>query len=317
MEYKPSHSSLDSTLAAALHHSKHRKIIAILGSSASGKTALAHAMAREKDCEIFSLDSLSIYKEIDIASAKPTSLEQSQVRYHALNVLYPYEKSNAMLFYTLLCHTLATMPQDKPLLIVGGSSFFLKSIVQGLSPMPSLDEYEPWVESLGDLQAQYALLCEIDKEYSQNISPHDTYRIRKALMLFKATSQPPSQYFATHAPSPFPLPLHIFALDKPRDELRADILKRCEYMLAQGIIDETRKVLERYGAHAPALQAIGTKECVQFLQGRIESVQALKQELFFHTCQLAKRQRTFNRTQFPTISILHKQDLEAQLLQLL
>nr|WP_317404675.1 tRNA (adenosine(37)-N6)-dimethylallyltransferase MiaA [uncultured Helicobacter sp.] len=293
------------------------KIIAILGSSGSGKTALAHEIALQKGCEIFSLDSLGIYKGFDIASAKPTPLERTQVCYYALDVLSPSEKSNAMLFFTLLCECVLHLKPDTPLLIVGGSSFFLKSIVEGLSPMPNLQGYEGWLESLGELKEQYAFLHSIDTHYANKIAPQDTYRIHKALSLYKATQLKPSEYFATHKPLPFPLPLEIFALDKPRDELRADILKRSQKMIEQGIVEETKEILESYGEGIPPLNAIGPKECVAFLQGRITSLESLQQELFFHTCQLAKRQATFNRTQFPKISLLSKHDLQNEIYKLL
>ena len=285
------------------------KIIAILGSSGSGKTALAHDIALQKGCEIF--------KGFDIASAKPTPLEKTQVRYHALDILSPSEKSNAMLFFTLLCECILNLKPDTPLLIVGGSSFFLKSIIEGLSPMPDLQGYEKWIESLGSLQECYAFLCSIDKEFAQKIAPQDTYRIHKALSLSKATQLKPSEYFATHKPLPFPLPLEIFALDKPKDELRADILKRSQKMIEQGIVEEIKEIVEAYGEGIPPLNAIGPKECLAFLQGKLTSLESLKQELFFHTCQLAKRQATFNRTQFPKITLLPKHDLQQEIYKLL
>ncbi|WP_300451589.1 tRNA (adenosine(37)-N6)-dimethylallyltransferase MiaA [uncultured Helicobacter sp.] len=286
------------------------KLIAILGSSGSGKSALAHRVALEYDCEIFSLDALSIYKYIDIASAKPTPLEQSQVRYHAISLLEPHQRSNAMLFANLLAQAIAQLPPSKPLLIVGGSSFFLKSIIEGLSPMPPLESCKEWVDSLGSLSAQYMALQEIDEKYAKSLSPTDTYRIHKALALFKATAIPPSTYFATHKKIPFAHHIEIFVLEREREALRERIALRCGKMIESGIVEETRLVLESYGAQAPALQAIGTKECVAFLQGEIDSLEALKEQIYFHTCQLAKRQRTFNRTQFSQVTHLEEEVLE-------
>lgn len=292
------------------------RLIAIIGASGSGKSALAHRIAMEQNCEIFSLDSLSIYKYIDIASAKPTPLEQSQVHYYALNILEPYQKSNAMIFKELLLQAIAHTKAHcahKPLLIVGGSSFFLKSIIEGLSPMPALEEHETWVKSLGDIAAQYAQLVQIDKAYAQSITPTDTYRIHKALALFKATNMPPSVYFETHKKQPLGYDIEIFSLECEREELRKRIAKRTKMMIAQGIVEEVKAILESYGAQAPALRAIGTKECVNFLQGKITSLHQLEEQIFFHTCQLAKRQRTFNRTQFAHITHLEEKALEARL----
>lgn len=296
------------------------RLIAIIGASGSGKSALAHRIAIEQNCEIFSLDSLSIYKYIDIASAKPTPLEQAQVRYHALNLLEPSQKSNAMLFKNLLLQTLTYLKENAPhtpLLIVGGSSFFLKSIIDGLSPMPPLQSYEKWVDSLGDLAAKYNVLCEIDSTYAHNIKPNDSYRICKALALFKATNMPPSVYFANHRKEPLGYDIEIFSLECERNELRERIAKRTKAMIQQGIVEEVQKVLGSYGTQVPALRAIGTKECVEFLQGKIPSLQKLQEQIFFHTCQLAKRQRTFNHTQFSHITHLQEYDLEKALIRLL
>lgn len=285
------------------------KLIALLGSSGSGKSALAHEIALQEGCEIFSLDSLSIYKHIDIASAKPTILERSEVCYHALDVLEPNEPSNAMIFKSLLesaiCNT-----QSKALLIVGGSSFFLKSIIEGLSPMPELSAYAQWVESLGGLSEQYAYLRNIDESYARALKPTDAYRIQKALALFKATNTPPSKYFATHAKIPFKHPIEILCLEREREELRSRIAKRTKQMMELGIIEETESLLRHYGSNFPASRAIGTKECIAFLQGRIESRQILEEQIFFHTCQLAKRQNTFNRTQFVKLQHLDEYKLK-------
>ena len=86
-------------------------------------------------------------------------------------------------------------------------------------------------------------------------------------------------------------------------------------MIQKGIVEEVQNVLEAYGAQAPALNAIGAKECVNFLQGKVATLQQLEEQIFFHTCQLAKRQRTFNRTQFTQITHLKEKALEAQLIQ--
>lgn len=292
------------------------KLIAILGASGSGKSALAHRLALEYGCEIFSLDSLSIYKYVNIASAKPTPFEQSQVCYYALDYLEPNQKSSAMLFANLLEQTIAKIKDnDKPLLIVGGSSFFLKSIIDGLSPMPPLNLYKNWIDALGNLADKYRFLQDIDEEYAKKIAPTDTYRICKALAIYKATNMPPSLYFATHKKKPFKHHIKIFILERRRDELRNLIAKRCENMMRNGIVQETQQLLESYGAEAYALKGIGTKECVGFLQGHIHSLKALQEQIFFHTCQLAKRQCTFNRTQFTQAIHLEEKSLEKELIK--
>ena len=295
------------------------RLIAILGSSGSGKSALAHTIAKEKGCEIFSLDSLGIYKGLDVIAAKPTNEEQREVRYYALNHLAPDEPSNALLFKTLLESAIASAEQNraKALLIVGGSSFFLKSFIEGLSPMPELEEAMAWVSTLGSLGECYARLQEIDPLHASSLSPSDTYRIHKALALYKASGLPPSEYFSTHPKQPFAYPMELFCLTREREELRGRILRRSEAMLANGAIDEVRAVLDGYGEEACALKAIGAKECLGFLKGEIDSEAKLLEQIYFHTCQLAKRQATFNRTQFQNLAHLNALELEQKLREIL
>lgn len=285
------------------------RLIALLGSSGSGKSEIAHNLALRYDCEIFSLDSLSIYKRLDIVSAKPSKKQQGEVRYHAVDILEPNEPSNAMLFHTLLTQTIKVL--HKPLLIVGGSSFFLKSMLEGLSPTPTISqETERWVKNIGSVAEQYAFLQQIDSEFATKIKASDTYRIHRALSLYKATQMSPSQYFQTHPKVPFPYPMTLYSLTREKEELRTRIAKRTKTMIEQGIVNEIESVIKSYGENIPSLQAIGAKECVMYLNGKIPSLQELETQIFHHTCQLAKRQRTFNRTQFS--SIIHLDSLSLQ-----
>lgn len=281
------------------------RLIALIGSSGSGKSALAHKLAQAFDCEIFSLDSLSIYQEIDIASAKPTLQEQNEVCYYALDILKPNQPSNAMLFKNLLEQSIITSyaKGKKVLLIVGGSSFFLKSIIEGLSPMPQiLPEHKEKVQSVGDLNAKYKLLNTLDSVYAQKINPKDTYRIEKALEIYFSTNCAPSAYFTSHPKRPFVYPIEIFCICWEKETLRKRIAQRTAKMMRQGIVEEAKKLWQHYESNAPALQCIGIKECIAFLESRIPSLKELEETIFYHTCQLAKRQRTFNRTQFSHIT---------------
>lgn len=292
------------------------RLIALIGSSGSGKSALAHKLALTFDCEIFSLDSLSIYQEIDIASAKPTLQEQNEVCYYALNILKPDQPSNAMLFKNLLEQSIidSRAKGKKVLLIVGGSSFFLKSIIEGLSPMPQiLPKHKEKVQSIGDLNTKYMLLNTLDSVYAQKITPKDTYRIEKALEIYFATNCAPSVYFASHPKVPFAYPIEIFCIHWERETLRKRIAQRTAKMMEQGIIEEAKKLWQHYESQAPALQCIGIKECIAFLESRISSIKELEEMIFYHTCQLAKRQRTFNRTQFSRITHGEFDEIEKKL----
>lgn len=277
------------------------KIIALVGSTCSGKTQLALHIARKIQAHIFSLDSLSIYKNIDIASAKPSKKDREGIRHFALNVLSPDSKVNAGIFIDILHSAVEICKRDnKPLLIVGGSSFYLKSIINGLSPKPKLDNSQNAL--FAELKAkpikqQYEFLCNIDSKYASNIKPTDSYRILRGLEIFALSNQPPSLFFKLNPPKPFPLPIICYNLLLDKDILHKTIERRTSNMLKNGIICEAQTLLRLYGDNIQPFKSIGLKECLQFLQGKI-NINDLESLINIHTKQLAKRQRVFNKTQF-------------------
>ena len=146
-------------------------MFAIIGPTASGKSDLAISLAKKLNYEILSLDSLSIYKEIDIASAKPSPHELSLVKHYGINEIYPNEHFNVSKFIEIL----KSIPH-KNIIIVGGTSFYLKALISGISKMPEITE-EIKKEAKNK---NYEFLQKIDPFYASKISPNDTYRIQKA-----------------------------------------------------------------------------------------------------------------------------------------
>ena len=291
-------------------------LIAILGPSGSGKSACAMELAPLLDAEIFSLDSLSIYKEMDILSAKPSLTDRAQVKHYGIDVLDIPQSSNAALFKSLLLEAIE-QTQKRCLLIVGGSSFFLKAIMQGLSPMPSLNaESRHAIEQkIAALKNPYDFLHSIDAESALKLKPQDTYRIHKSLEIFFATQMPPSSYFKANPPQSFPHPIHPFALQISRQILRQRVEARTEMMLEHGGLEEMQNLLTRYEPSCQPFKAIGPKECISFLQGAI-TYPMLKEQITNHTMQLAKRQNTFNKTQFCDLVFLEKDALFDEILRL-
>ncbi len=284
------------------------KIFAIIGATCSGKSALSLQLAPLLNALIFSLDSLCIYKEIDIASAKPSSSELALIQHFAINVLYPNEHVSAHVFLQLLHDSIAyCMQKEKNLLIVGGSSFYLKAIIQGLSPLPNNTiinnaDYIAMIQQ--PLQQQYAFLTHIDKEYAKKINANDTYRIHKALEIFFQTAITPTQFFIQNPATPFPLPIHTYNLIVERDLLHTQIAKRTNNMIANGILDEAQYLLAHYGETIQPFKSIGLKECLMVLQNKL-NIQDLATQITTHTRQLAKRQNTFNRTQLQDAIPIH------------
>lgn len=276
------------------------RLIAILGGSGSGKSQLGLELAKKYNCEIFSLDSLSIYQEIDIASAKPTKEELESVFHYAINILSPTEHNNATLFDTLLKEAIeSTQKKGKDtLLIIGGSSFYLKAIIEGLSPLPTLtqEQSQRIKEQIASLLSPLDFLLTL--EPSLPFSHNDTYRIHKFLEIYFSTGLAPSIYFQNNPKIPFPYRIEKYALTLPREVLRERIAQRSKKMLEQGIINEAKYLLEKYGEGIQPFGSIGLKECKEYLEGKIGSKEELISLISTHTAQLAKRQSTFNRTQF-------------------
>ncbi|MGL2848629.1 tRNA (adenosine(37)-N6)-dimethylallyltransferase MiaA [Helicobacter pylori] len=272
--------------------------MALLGPSGSGKSALSIELAQELDAEIFSLDSLSIYKDINIASAKPSLKERKNIKHYALDCLNIDEKNNAPLFKTLLEDAIRVSSKEI-LLIVGGSSFYLKSILEGLSRMPKLsgEEIVKIEREIATLSNPYIFLKSIDPNMAFKIHPNDTYRIHKALEIFYATHTPPSEYFKTNPKKPFEHAISLFALSIEKNVLHSNIKQRTKNMLHSGLIEEIKALYIKYPKDSQPFKAIGVKESILFLEKRL-TLKELEEAIISNTMKLAKRQNTFNKTQF-------------------
>ena len=293
------------------------KLIALVGATASGKSDLALGIARRLGACIFSLDSLSIYQEIDIASAKPTRAATAGVRHFALDILRPCDKVNAGVFLALLDKAIeACKGSNQNLLIVGGSSFYLRSIMRGLSPAPvGSPESTHRLKALlaTPLPQQYGLLQKIDSVYASRISPGDTYRVSKALEIFILSGQPPSMFFANNPPKPPAITPRCYNLLLKKSVLHKRIESRTASLLRLGIIDEAERLASRYGTDIQPFKSVGLRECLQFLRGEI-SLEELENLINIHTKQLAKRQVTFNKTQIDSVKEGDSKTIEASIM---
>jgi len=276
------------------------KQLAIIGPTASGKSDLALKIAKKMNAYILSIDSLSIYKEIDIVSAKPLHVELQSVPHFGINVLYPNEYFSVDIFIHLYKNVLeACQKNAKNLVIVGGTSFYLKSLLQGLSDIPKIDEDIKMrvKKGLQNLHDSHALLSALDPLYMKNINQNDSYRIEKALLIYEASHKTPTQWFCENPPKPIIQNLPIFNIEVARDVLRERITKRTQKMLSQGLINEVCALEHKYTREPHAMASIGILEVLEFLDAKVDKKEML-QNITTHTCQLAKRQQTFNKTQF-------------------
>jgi tRNA dimethylallyltransferase len=282
------------------------KTIAVIGPTASGKSDLAIAAAKTAGARILSLDSLSIYKTIDIASAKPTPEECGGVIHYGIDVLYPDEAFSVTTFIELYRQAHSGCPAaGVPLIIVGGTSFYLKTLMEGISetPPPDAETLRRVREIQQDREAAYALLRDADPVTAAKIDPNDRYRTEKMLTLYLQTGLRPSEWFQNHPPKPLLEECPLFEIDVARDVLRERIAKRTHAMAASGLIDEVAGLERRYGRSAHPMKAIGIVEVLDYLDGKVGK-EAMIEQIIIHTSQLAKRQQTFNRTQFASRTLL-------------
>lgn len=288
------------------------KQLAIIGPTASGKSDLAIKIAKKINAYILSIDSLSIYKEIDIVSAKPSNEELQEIRHFGIDVLYPNEYFSVDIFIQLYKEVLQKCKDGgKNLIIVGGTSFYLRTLIEGLSDIPKIDDTaKKRVEKrLLNLQESYDFLCAQDSEYMKNISANDRYRIEKVLLIYEASKLTPSEWFRQNPPKPIIENLDIYNIEVDRDVLRERIKKRTQKMYEGGLIDEVCRLEQRYTRLPHSMNTIGIIEVLEYLDGKVTKDEMLE-NISTHTAQLAKRQQTFNRTQFENVISAPLEELE-------
>ncbi len=286
--------------------------LSIIGPTASGKSDLAIKIAKKIDAYILSIDSLSIYKEVNIVSAKPSKNELNEIKHFGIDELYLNEYFSVEVFIKLYKDVLKKAQNDgKNLIIVGGTSFYLKSLLDGLSPLPNIDdEVKKSVASmLLNPQKSFELLYDIDKTYMRSIAKNDRYRLEKALLIYKASGMPPSEYFKTNPPKPIIESLPIYNIAVDREILRDRITKRGAKMYEMGLVDEICSLERKYKREPHAMGSIGIVEVLEYLDNKVSKDEML-QNIITHTAQLAKRQQTFNNTQFSGVTSAKLEDLE-------
>ena len=270
------------------------KEIAIIGSTASGKTALSLEIANKTNSIILSLDSLCVYKEIEIASAKPTIKERGNIIHFGIDEIFPNEEFDVIKFIELYKKAKDyAIKNDKNLIIVGGTGFYLKALIEGLSL-----GIETKIKLDISQNEAYELLYSIDKEYMQKIEKNDRYRIEKAYSIYKQTGLSPTSYFEKNPKIAVAKDLKIFEILWEKEELKNRISQRTKIMVNSGLIDEVIFLEKKYSREPNCMASIGIIETLEYLDGKLTK-QELEEKISLNTAKLAKRQNTFNKGQFP------------------
>ena len=269
------------------------KEIAIIGATASGKTGLSIDIAHKTNSIILSLDSLSVYKEIDIASAKPTLKERDGIIHFGIDEVFVNENFDVVEF--LECYKKAkefAKKNNKNLIIVGGTGFYLKILIDGISEGVGSD-----VKLDLPHEEIYKILFELDKSYMEKIASNDKYRIQKAYSIYKKSGLTPTQYFLENPKKPISPNLKLFEIYWEKEELKKRINLRTKQMIKDGVIDEVLFLEKKYTRKPNAMSSIGIIETLEYIDGKITKEQ-LEEKISLNTSKLAKRQNTFNKSQF-------------------
>jgi tRNA dimethylallyltransferase len=273
----------------------------LAGPTAAGKTALALLLARRLDAEIVSVDSMAVYRRLDIGTAKPTAAEREAVRHHCIDLVEPHEHYSVARWLADAARAVESCrSRGKQVLFAGGTPLFLRALRDGLDPQPGGDP--ELRRRLADEAARtgpgplHERLAGVDSVAAARIHPHDLRRIIRALEIVTLTGEPLPASWRDAASPGLPFAGQMLVLDRPRRELRARIDRRVEAMFAAGLVEETRAVAAGPGGlGATAGQAAGYAEAVQVVAGTMtlpEAIRLTQQR----TRQLAKRQLTWLRS---------------------
>ncbi|MEG4028330.1 MULTISPECIES: tRNA (adenosine(37)-N6)-dimethylallyltransferase MiaA [unclassified Microcoleus] len=275
------------------------KLITICGATATGKSGVALALAGRLQSSILSADSRQVYREFDIGTAKPTAVDRTSVPHHLIDICDPTETLTLAEYQQQAQNLIAAVdfPLSPPLLLVGGTGLYIKSIVRGLKiprvgPMPELRSQ---LAELGQSQC-YAMLQQVDRSAAEKIHLNDPVRTLRALEVCYVTGRPISEQQGENPPN---YPILQIGLDCAIDVLVDRIKQRTEQMLECGWIAEVEYLCKKYGCDLPLLNTLGYQEMKQYLAGDIKLEEA-KELTILHTRQFAKRQRTWFRA-YPEI----------------
>ena len=273
----------------------------ILGVTASGKGKLAFELAKKLDAEILSIDSMKVYRRMDIGTGKPSKEARKQINYHLIDVVEPSQSFSVDIFLNLAEQTLKQIEsKNKPVIAVGGSAMYIKALLYGIFEGPGSNDQirEQLKEQIAQtsLEDLHKKLAEIDPVASERIHSNDEKRIIRALEVYYLTGKPISSF-----QQQFDLPQakgnwKIIGLRREKDEENRRINARVKKMLQLGLVDEVKSLLaEEKPLSLQARSAIGYAEIIDYLAGR-ETLEKAVEKIKINTRRFAKAQRTWFKT---------------------
>ena len=274
------------------------RVLAIVGSTASGKSELAHRMARHYgDVEILCVDSMTVYRGMDIGTAKPTRAQRDEVPYHLLDLVASHEPFTVAEFQRTARATLDDIAsRGQRALLVGGTGLYSRAVIDNFDIPAEFPEIRERlnVEATHSLAALYERVVRLDPTAAAKMEPTNARRIVRALEVIEGTGQPFSS-FGDEMRSYFPAPIPQVGLAPPLDEIDAQIARRLDLWLAEGLLDEIAALRNNpLGWSQTASQAVGYKEFIPYCEGTA-TLEACRDAAVLATRQLVRRQRRWFR----------------------
>ena len=278
-------------------------LIFILGPTASGKTKLSVELAKKLNGEIVGADSVQIYKDLIIGSAAPTEAEMQEIPHHLIGIRDLKDEISAGIYIESALPIIDKIEKSgKTPIVVGGTNFYVDALINGLSPVPAVDE-----ETMRSCEKEFsrfsteelfAELQKTDPEWATKISsPNDRQRIKRGLFVAKTTGKTLSEWNRMGRINAYKGDSIAIGIKMEREKLYERINLRTKTMIDSGLIDEVRAINEKKfsSTNCKALASIGYIETERYLKGEITSIEELQELIAQNTRHLAKRQLTWLR----------------------
>lgn len=274
-------------------------LLVVLGPTASGKTALALRLAQEFGGEIVSCDSVAMYREFEIGTAKPSQAERSLIPHHLIDVVEPTAQVTAGEYARQARAAIEQIDRrDKVSIVAGGTGLYMRALLEGLFPGPNRSEdlRERLRGRAAELGPAYLhrVLRRMDREAATRIHANDTAKVIRAIEVCLASRQKLSAMWEKGRDALVGFRILRLGLDPERAQLYERINQRARLMFEAGLVAETRGIVEKYGPAAWPLSSLGYKQAVQVLRGDISEAAALAEAQQAHR-NYAKRQMTWFR----------------------
>ena len=283
-------------------------VIVICGPTASGKTALSIELAKKINGEVVSADSMQIYKDMDIGSAKVTPEEMEGIKHYLIDFVSPDERYSVANYKQDAKKAIKEIiSKGKIPIVVGGTGLYVDSLIYEIeyNNIEIDEEYRKSLEVIKEkdgLEVLYKKAMEIDPEAMEKISSNDSKRIMRVLEIYHSTGKTKTQQEAESRTKEIPFDYKVFAINMEREKLYDRINRRVDIMLEKGLVEEVKNLLANYKEFPTAMQGLGYKEVRDYLENKLsyeDMVEKIKQE----SRRYAKRQLTWFRKNKETIWI--------------